>query len=211
MSAASDRSVANSQSSPQGDAASIGAVAAPWPKTPADALGGRRVAFEAMALADLEAVCEIEKRVYAHPWSRRHFSDSIASGYPAIMLFGEVQPGEAPRPDRADQRILLGYLVAMPGVDEVHLLNVTVEPSHQRQGWGRLLLDVLCLWSRGQGAQWLWLEVRASNLSAQALYRRYGFAQVSVRRGYYPAGGLKREDAVVMSLNLVAHNAEATR
>ena len=88
-------------------------------------------------------------------------------------------------------------------MDEVHLLNITVAPSQQRQGWARFLLDALALWSRGQGAQWLWLEVRASNVPARSLYTRYGFAQVGLRRGYYPAGGVQREDAVVMSLNLV--------
>ena len=106
-------------------------------------------------------------------------------------------------PPRADGRLLLGYLVAMSGVDEVHLLNITVAPSQQRQGWARFLLDALALWSRGQGAQWLWLEVRAGNAPARALYTRYGFQQVGLRRGYYPAGGLQREDAVVMSLSLV--------
>ena len=48
---------------------------------------------------------------------------------------------------------LLGYFIAMKGVDEVHLLNLTVAPEHQRQGWARVLLDALALWSRGQGAQ----------------------------------------------------------
>ena len=64
------------------------------------------------------------------------------------------------------------------------------------------MLDALVLWSRGQGAQWLWLEVRAGNDPARTLYTRYGFQQVGLRRGYYPAGGLQREDAVVMSLDL---------
>lgn len=164
----------------------------------------RRIAFEPMTDADLDAVCEVEKSAYTHPWSRKHFADSLATGYPAVMLLGEALPGELVHPRRADGRALLGYLVAMPGVDEVHLLNITVAPAHQRQGWARFLLDALCLWSRGQRAQWLWLEVRASNAPARALYAGYGFRQVGVRKGYYPAGQFQREDAVVMSLNLVA-------
>jgi ribosomal-protein-alanine N-acetyltransferase len=134
----------------------------------------------------------------------RHFSDSLQSGYPAVLLLGEPLEGEADRIQRPDGRVLLGYLVAMPGVDEVHLLNITVATAHQRQGWARLMLDALALWSRGQGAQWVWLEVRESNAPARALYERCGFAQVGVRKGYYPAGHFQREDAVVMSLNLVA-------
>ena len=182
-------------------------LAMPWPAAAADPQRGRRVAFEPMSEADLDLVCEVEKLAYAHPWSRRHFADSLASGYPALMLLGEAQPGEAVFPKRADDRVLLGYLVAMPGVDEVHLLNITVAPSHQRQGWASFMLDALGLWSRGQGAQWLWLEVRAGNAPARSLYSRCGFQAVGLRRGYYPAGGLQREDAVVMSLSLAAYGA----
>ena len=83
-------------------------------------------------------------------------------------------------------------------------------PTHQRQGWAHFMLDALVLWSRGQRAQWLWLEVRQSNTAARRLYERYGFAQVGLRKAYYPAGQLQREDAVVMSLNLMAASAAET-
>ncbi len=177
--------------------------AADWPAAVPTA-AERRIAFEPMSEADLDAVQAVEVSAYAHPWSRRHFRDSLRSGHPAMLLLGEALPGEAPHPGCPDGRVLLGYLVAMPGVDEVHLLNITVAPAHQRQGWARFMLDALALWSRGQGAQWLWLEVRQGNLPARALYERQGFAQVGLRKGYYPTGGVEREDAVVMSLNLVA-------
>ncbi len=188
-------------------------VTGPWPGvgTQAPRAHERRIHFVPMTEADLSAVCELEKSAYSHPWSRKHFADSLAAGYPAVMLLGETLPGEVVHPRRPDGQVLLGYLVAMPGVDEVHLLNITVAPSHQRQGWARCLLDALCLWSRGQRAQWLWLEVRASNLPARALYDRYGFQQVGIRKGYYPAGQFQREDAVVMSLNLVADAAQTNR
>jgi ribosomal-protein-alanine N-acetyltransferase len=164
-----------------------------------------------MAEADLDAVQTVEASAYAHPWSRKHFHDSLQAGYPAVLLLGETLPGEKPHSTRADGRLLMGYLVAMPGVDEVHLLNITVAPAHQRQGWARFMLDALVLWSRGQRAQWLWLEVRQSNAAARRLYERYGFAQVGLRKAYYPAGHQQREDAVVMSLNLVAANAAEAR
>lgn len=175
---------------------------ADWPR--ADAAAARRIAFVPMAEADLDAVHAVEKLAYTHPWTRKHLADSLASGYPAVMLLGEALPGETASPGRSDGRVLLGYLVAMPGVDEVHLLNITVAPVHQRQGWARFMLDALVLWSRGQGAQWLWLEVRQGNVPARALYESYGFTQVGLRRGYYPAGHFQREDAVVMSLSLAA-------
>jgi ribosomal-protein-alanine N-acetyltransferase len=98
---------------------------------------------------------------------------------------------------------LLGYFVAMPGFEEVHLLNITVAPACQRQGWALVMLDALVLWARAQRAEWLWLEVRASNTRAQQVYLRRGFARVGQRKAYYPAGHGLREDAVVMSLRLV--------
>jgi len=84
----------------------------------------------------------------------------------------------------------------------VHLLNITVAPEYQRQGWGRVMLDALALWARGLGAQWLWLEVRVSNTRAIAIYESHGYRRVGLRKAYYPAGHGQREDAVVMSLRL---------
>jgi ribosomal-protein-alanine N-acetyltransferase len=164
----------------------------------------RRVAFAPMTAADLDAVQAVEAAAYPHPWSRKHFADSLAAGYAAVLLLGEAAPGELVHPPRTDGRVLLGYLIAMGGVDEAHLLNITVAPAHQRQGWARCLLDALVLWSRGQRAQWLWLEVRQSNQRARRVYERYGFQQVGLRRAYYPAAPTGREDAVVMSLQLDA-------
>ncbi|MEO6320955.1 MAG: ribosomal protein S18-alanine N-acetyltransferase [Polaromonas sp.] len=150
--------------------------------------------FEAMTRARLPAVLRVEQNAYPHPWSERNFLDSLLSGYQAQLLVA----GSPESPE------LLGYFVAMKGVDEVHLLNITVAPAWQRQGWARVMLDALGVWSRGQGAQWLWLEVRVSNTRARAVYESHGFRHVGTRRNYYPASPalLKGEDAIVMSLAL---------
>ena len=153
---------------------------------PADAM---QASFAPLTTERLDALLAVEQAAYSHPWTRGNFIDALAAGYQAQLLVAGGQ--------------ILGYFVAMPGVQEAHLLNITVAPAHQRQGWARFLLDALCLWSRGQRAQWLWLEVRASNAPARALYTGYGFQQVGIRKGYYPAGQSHREDAVVMSLNLM--------
>ena len=150
--------------------------------------------FVPMTLRHLDAVQHIESTAYQHPWSRGNFSDSLAAGYQAQLLWAA--------PD-----VLLGYFVAMKGVDEVHLLNITVAPAYQRQGWSRVMLDGLAVWARGQGAQYLWLEVRVSNMRAKSVYEGYGFQRVGLRKNYYPSGGQggaagTREDAVVMSLPL---------
>jgi ribosomal-protein-alanine N-acetyltransferase len=143
--------------------------------------------FEPMTEDRLDEVVAIERRAYDHPWTRGNFTDSIRSGYQAQLLCAGGS--------------VLGYFVAMKGVDEVHLLNITVAPEMQHQGWGRVMLDALALWSRTQGAQWLWLEVRTTNKRAQELYRRYGYRRVGERRNYYPATH-GREDAIVMSFKL---------
>ena len=97
---------------------------------------------------------------------------------------------------------LLGYFVAMSVLDEVHLLNITVSPAHQRQGWARVLLDALALWARGKNAQWIWLEVRESNERAREVYVKHGFSEVGLRKNYYPNPNGPRENAVLMSLKL---------
>jgi ribosomal-protein-alanine N-acetyltransferase len=144
--------------------------------------------FEPLTEERLDAIVTIESRAYEHPWTRGNFADSLRSGYQAQVL--------------AANDTLLGYFVAMKGVDEVHLLNITVVPEHQSQGWGRLILDAIALWSRKQGAQWLWLEVRVGNARAQRIYERHGYRRVGERKSYYPAADGRREDAIVMSLKL---------
>jgi ribosomal-protein-alanine N-acetyltransferase len=147
------------------------------------------VQFAPLLAEHIDAVVQIEQRAYAHPWNRTNFSDALQSGYQAQMLLAD--------------ETLLGYFVAMEGVEEVHLLNITVAPEFQRQGWSRVMLDALTLWARGRQAQWLWLEVRVGNTRAMHVYEAQGYARVGVRKDYYPAGHGNREDAVVMGLKLV--------
>lgn len=146
------------------------------------------VVFEPMHVQSLDDVVLVEQQAYTHPWTLRNFADALQAGYQAQKL-------------RANDQ-LLGYFVAMKGVDEVHLLNITVAPAFQRQGWALTMLEALALWSRGQGALQLWLEVRTSNLRAMQIYEQYGFRRMGVRKAYYPATQGQREDAVVMCLPL---------
>lgn len=162
-------------------------------------------AFAPATAADLPLVAEVAASAYNHPWSLRHFQDSLHAGHLLHMLVGEPTHTDAPVPTLPDGRWLLGFFVAMQVVDEVHLLNITTAPAHQRQGWGGVMLDALALWARQQACHWLWLEVRASNRTARALYQKMGFHEVGVRRAYYPNGSLPREDAVVMNRSLETH------
>ena len=153
------------------------------------------VRFEPLLADRLDEVMRVEQRAYAQPWSRTNFLDALHSGYQAQMLVAPSATGNG-------TPALLGYFVAMKGVDEVHLLNITVAPEYQGQGWARVLLDALALWARGVQAQWLWLEVRVGNARAIKVYEAQGYRRVGLRKGYYPAGHGQREDAIVMSLPL---------
>jgi len=145
--------------------------------------------LRAMALADLEAVMAVEVCAYSHPWSRGNFVDSLVAGYVAQVMVLPAAP-------------VCGYFVALPGVDELHLLNVTVAPDFQGAGLGRQLLQAVQQHGRKCGLSSLFLEVRHSNQRARDLYHRLGFAEVGLRKGYYPALP-GREDAVVMRLPLL--------
>jgi len=144
-------------------------------------------ALRPMTARDLDIVLSIEAQAYSFPWTRGNFIDSLAAGYLAEVL---VAHGGS----------IVGYFVAMVGVDEMHLLNLTVAPAAQGCGLARGMLDMLDERCRERGLPTLWLEVRAGNRRARAIYRRRGFAEVGLRRGYYPAAQATREDAVVMSL-----------
>jgi len=146
------------------------------------------VTLRTMTPENLDAVMAIEQAAYSHPWSRGNFRDSLNPLFDAQCLW------------LGDE--LLGYFLAMHGVEEMHLLNITVAPAHQGEGWGHMMLDVLSLISRNVGAQTLWLEVRQSNARALQVYERYGFVRVGLRKDYYPADRQQREHAVVMSLKL---------
>ncbi|HWM41254.1 MAG TPA: ribosomal protein S18-alanine N-acetyltransferase [Burkholderiales bacterium] len=136
---------------------------------------------------DLDEVMTIESAIYTHPWTRGNFADSLRAGYECrVLRLGDE---------------LLGYFVLMVAAGEAHLLNLSIAAGHQRSGHGSGLLGEAMGLARSQGARSLFLEVRPSNSAAQALYTRFGFRKIAVRRGYYPAHA-GREDALVLNLPL---------
>lgn len=145
----------------------------------------------AMRVPDLTEIIAVERQAYPVPWTHANFVDSLAAGYPAEVLRG-------PRAE------LLGYWLAMQGVDEMHLLNITVVPAWQGRGLAVAMLDRLVAECRRSGLTQLWLEVRIGNARAREVYRRYGFAEVGRRRAYYPVPQGPREDAILMSLAVAA-------
>jgi ribosomal-protein-alanine N-acetyltransferase len=143
--------------------------------------------FRPMTVADLDQVEVIERSVYTHPWTRGNFTDSIEAGYHCWIL--------------ESRGSIAGYCVVMIAAGEAHLLNLSVAAELQRRGLGSELLGFVIGLAREHAAATVYLEVRASNSAGRALYARHGFAEIGMRRDYYPhAAG--REDAVTMERKL---------
>lgn len=143
---------------------------------------------------DIPAVLAMERLACPHPvhaWSEDNYRSSLRSAY-WMRVRTEVGTGR-----------IVGVCVAMDGVDEMHLLNIAVDKDWHGAGLARGLLDTLYAFCRQSDVPLLWLEVRPSNERALGVYRRQGFVEVGVRKGYYPAPG-GREDALVMRLDLKA-------
>lgn len=143
--------------------------------------------YTPMSEADLDAVTEAERRIYAFPWTRGNFADSLAAGYGAWLA---MEAGQ-----------MIGYAVMMDVLDEAHLLNISVLPEFQGRGRGSEMLVHLIKLASAKGMARMLLEVRPANSFGLSVYRRHGFIEVGRRRGYYP-GQAGREDAIVMARDL---------
>lgn len=94
---------------------------------------------------------------------------------------------------------MAAFAITQVVLDEATLFNIAVDPDYQRQGLGRALLEHLIDELEKRGVATLWLEVRASNAAAIALYESLGFNEATIRRNYYPTTD-GREDAIIMAL-----------
>lgn len=141
-----------------------------------------------MDYGDVERVMHIEQSIYPYPWTTGNFIDSLDSGYACMVA--ELDG------------VLIGYAVLMPSVDEAHLLTIGIAAAHQRKGLGEEVLARMMAMAHDSGINRIILEVRPSNTPALALYRKCGFQQIGLRRGYYPADNNGREDAIVMECDL---------
>jgi len=143
--------------------------------------------FFPMNERDLDTVATLEASLQVFPWSRGNFADSLAVGHSAWVL---RVGGD-----------LIGFSVVMTVIDEAHLLNIGVCQRYQGQGYGARLLRHAMENARLNHASKLFLEVRPSNERAVELYRHFGFRQIGLRKGYYPAT-LGREDALIFDKEL---------
>jgi len=141
----------------------------------------------------LPMVMEIEGESHIHPWTIKNFEDSIDAGYWAYVF----------RSKESQQKSILGYMVFMPGVEELHLLNITVSKIYRRNDIAKRALLGIEPIALEKNLTRIFLEVRVSNLSAIHLYRSLKYEEISLRKGYYPSLNGLREDALVMSKQLI--------
>ena len=154
----------------------------------ADALRlGASISIRPAETRDVDAVTAIERESFTLPWSKRSFVDLVRS-HEGIFLVATYPNGA-----------VVGYAVLLVAGDESELTNIAVAASARGQGVGKLLLDAIVLRAQQRRASRVFLEVRESNMTAQALYAAKGFQSVARRRRYYSQ---PVEDALVLRLDL---------
>jgi [ribosomal protein S18]-alanine N-acetyltransferase len=183
-----------------------------------------------MSADDIPQVSEIDREAFPTEWPPPSFKRELSSSMVRYLVaFDEshrmVRDARAPKRSvwgwlvvgmrhmlgrndapaevaiAQDAQFIVGYASIWMMVDESHLTSIAVRHSHQHQGIGEMLLIAIIKLSLQMKAQVVTLEVRASNHSAQALYAKYGFKNVGVRRRYYTDNS---EDAVVMTTDKIS-------
>ena len=138
-----------------------------------------------MTSAHIDALMDYEKQMFGtEAWSRASYRAELADTRNRYYVAAEGPDGE-----------LLGWAGVLVIADAAEIMTVGVVPSARRAGTGRRLLDALLAEVLRRGVREIFLEVRADNDAARAMYRSAGFDEVGLRRGYYAAG---RVDAVTM-------------
>jgi len=131
----------------------------------------------------LKAVIAIEQRIFPSPWSLGLYLSELSQPTTRAYYVARVGPE------------VVGYAGMMMVVGEAHVTNIGVMPEWQRHSVGRRLLLQLAREARHRSAQHLTLEVRISNVGAQALYHEFGFVPAGIRKNYYTE---VNEDALIM-------------
>lgn len=143
-----------------------------------------------MRQEDLPEVLAIEGKNYNFPWSEGIFNDCLKSANYACLICEELD-------------VITGFSIVSILAGEAHIMNICVDPAVQKQGVGSKLLEYMIELATPK-AETIFLEVRPSNLAAISLYKKRGFNEIGVRKAYYPAVNGRREDAVMLALELVS-------
>lgn len=154
---------------------------------------------------DLPWLLAMERETFSDAWTEKNLEDSLRfhpeDNYIAVRpelcepenrYAGETEPGG----DSLPREIRLGYLLLMRAADEGEILRIAVSPAYKRRGVADAMMRALEIWSCSHGIRSVYLEVRADNDPAIALYRKNGFQVQGIRKRYYHDPVC---DAVIMS------------
>lgn len=146
----------------------------------------------------LTEVVKLDQRCFGGLWTLNGYQREIESPNSDLLILQKLPANPAPQSEdgaTALQAELIGLACAWAILDEAHITLLAVDPVYQRQGLGQVLLYALLVLARQRELEWATLEVRASNQTAIALYKKFGFETVGQRRGYYQDN---QEDALIL-------------
>lgn len=138
---------------------------------------------------DLSSVMEIENLSYPNPWHLSSFKGEIGNrpiSNPYVIVFKPLDK-------------VIGYVIYWHIRNEVQISNIAIAPDYRGLGVGQRVLRWVLQDIKNKGVEFVFLEVRPSNLTARHIYDRLGFTMLGLRKGYYRTPS---EDAIVMGLSL---------
>ena len=138
-----------------------------------------------MTLDDIDNVFKVETDCFSVPWSKNSFIKELVENKVALYLVAKIE------------NVAVGYIGVWKILNEGHITNVAVHSSYRGMGIGNKLVSELLYLCKKDGIDAFTLEVRRSNLKAQALYKKFGFVECGIRKGYYEDN---KEDAIIMWL-----------
>ncbi|WP_033826916.1 ribosomal protein S18-alanine N-acetyltransferase [Bacillus andreraoultii] len=143
--------------------------------------------FRKLTIADVDQIINVEHASFTSPWTKDAFARELTMNPYALYIGGDLD----------------GKIIAYGGmwiiIDEAHITNIAVLPEYRGMKIGEQLMLTMMETMIGHGAKRATLEVRVSNEIAQNMYRKFGFKNGGIRKGYYTDN---YEDALVMWVNL---------
>jgi len=178
-----------------------------------------RYVIRPMTEADIGQVADIEAESFPTTWPRTAYRRELNNKLARYLVLIDRAHGPVSRKPRvrrsffglrrqvvndepASNDFIVGYVGVWFMVDEAHIVAIAVRESYRGQGLGELLLSQAMDLAMENHQEVVTLEVRRSNLVAQALYEKYRFLKVGVRRRYYSDN---HEDAIIMSTPPIQH------
>ncbi len=137
-----------------------------------------------MTIEDISGAVAVDEAAFSKPWSEKSFIEEIEKDYSYYFVSEENNQ-------------ITGYAGIWCIYETAELIRIAVTPKFQGRGIAKSLMEKILSTAKECGCERMMLEVRKSNISARGLYEKFGFSQISIRRGYYDG-----EDAVIMEKQL---------